>query len=60
MIGVSGALAYFAPAQPYLAFVGLALLVVSLLLRLRAHGSCALVADDPTVLSPTREVSADE
>ncbi len=42
LVGVSGALAFFAPLQPYLALGGLALLVLSLVLRLRALASCEL------------------
>ena len=42
LIGVSGALSFFAPVQPYLAVGGLALLVLSLILRLRALESCEL------------------
>ena len=40
LIGVSGALSFFAPIQPYLALAGLALLVLSLVLRLRFLTTC--------------------
>jgi hypothetical protein len=46
LIGVSGALSFFAPIQPYLAGIGLALLAVSLLVRLGQSSQC--VAPDPS------------
>ncbi|RDI76245.1 hypothetical protein Gocc_0664 [Gaiella occulta] len=49
LIGVGGALSFFAPLQPYLALGGLALLVLSLVLRLRALASCEL---EPVVPEP--------
>ncbi|MFE1310499.1 hypothetical protein [Streptomyces sp. NPDC058755] len=39
-IGVSGALSYWAPAQPFLAIASLALLVHALVRRLRTAGAC--------------------
>jgi hypothetical protein len=47
LIGVSGALSVFAPVQPYLALGGLALLVLSLTMRLRDLESCELKPADP-------------
>lgn len=49
LIGVSGALTFFAPVQPYLALAGLVLLAVTLVLRLRAMARCRLqpVAERP-------------
>jgi hypothetical protein len=46
LIGVSGALSFFAPVQPYLAVAGLALLTISLIVRLRLLGRCRV----PTAL----------
>lgn len=40
LIGISGALSFFAPIQPYLGLAGLALLGVSLIVRLRQIASC--------------------
>jgi hypothetical protein len=40
LIGVGGALSFFAPVQPYLAAAGLALLVASLGVRLRQLERC--------------------
>ncbi|CAN5252738.1 hypothetical protein BH09ACT13_BH09ACT13_03580 [soil metagenome] len=42
LIGVSGALTFFAPVQPYLAVGGLVLLALTLALRLRAVARCQL------------------
>lgn len=42
LVGVSGALTFFAPVQPYLALAGLMLLAVTLVLRLRATARCRL------------------
>ncbi|MFF6829839.1 hypothetical protein [Streptomyces longwoodensis] len=39
-VGVSGALSYWAPAQPFLAVASLALLVHALVRRLRTAGAC--------------------
>ena len=50
LIGVSGALSFFAPVQPYLAVGGLALLVLSLVLRLRALESCEIEAGPPLAI----------
>ncbi len=47
LIGVSGALSFFAPIQPYLAVAGLALLLLSLALRLRALERCELTSPIP-------------
>lgn len=44
LIGISGALSFFAPIQPYLGVAGLALLAVSLIVRLRQIASCPLPA----------------
>jgi hypothetical protein len=41
-LGYSGAIQYFAPIQPYLAFAGIALLVYSLRMRLNNEYSCSL------------------
>ena len=42
LIGIGGALSFFAPLQPYLATAGLALLVGSLAVRLRALAQCSM------------------
>ena len=42
LIGVSGALSYWAPLQPVLAVVALALLVAGLAVRLRGEAACAV------------------
>lgn len=42
LLGVSGALTFFAPVQPYLGAAGLALLALTLTLRLRASAGCRL------------------
>jgi hypothetical protein len=47
LIGVSGALSFFAPVQPYLAVAGLALLTISLFARLRQLGRCRVPASLP-------------
>ncbi|GIU94156.1 MAG: hypothetical protein KatS3mg012_0613 [Gaiellaceae bacterium] len=44
LIGVGGALSFFAPVQPYLAAAGLALLAVSLAARLRQLERCPAVS----------------
>lgn len=44
LLGVSGALSYFAPLQPVLALAGLALLTVTFALRLRSLAACPLAA----------------
>ena len=44
LLGVSGALTFFAPLQPVLAVVGLALLALTVTLRLRAVARCGLPA----------------
>lgn len=44
LIGVGGALSLFAPVQPYLAAAGLALLAVSLVVRLRRLARCPVLA----------------
>jgi hypothetical protein len=41
-VGVSGALSYWAPAQPFLAAASIALLLHALVRRLRAADACAL------------------
>lgn len=41
-LGYSGAIQYFAPIQPYLAVVGIALLAYSLRMRLNNEYSCSL------------------
>jgi hypothetical protein len=41
-VGVSGALSYWAPAQPFLAAASLALLLHALVRRLRTANACAL------------------
>ena len=41
-LGYSGAIQYFAPIQPYLAFAGIALLMYSLRMRLNNEYSCSL------------------
>ncbi|RNE48523.1 hypothetical protein [Corynebacterium alimapuense] len=43
-LGYSGALTWFAPVQPYLALLGLALVSVALYLRLRGQVSCPVSA----------------
>ena len=40
LIGVSGALSYFAPIQPYLAAIGLGLMATTVVLRLRVPDTC--------------------
>lgn len=44
LIGVGGALSFFAPVQPYLAAAGLALLAVSLVVRLHRLARCPVLA----------------
>ncbi|AGP54057.1 hypothetical protein M271_12305 [Streptomyces rapamycinicus NRRL 5491] len=51
-LGVSGALSYWAPAQPVLAVVSLVLLAHALVRRLRAAAAC------PVPTSPPRQGSA--
>jgi hypothetical protein len=41
-LGYSGAIQYFAPIQPYLAFAGIALLMYSLRMRLNNEYSCSI------------------
>lgn len=41
-LGYSGAIQYFAPIQPYLALIGIALLMYSLRMRLNNEYSCSL------------------
>jgi hypothetical protein len=41
-LGYSGAIQYFAPIQPYLALIGIGLLMFSLRMRLNNESSCAL------------------
>lgn len=41
-IGYSGALTWFAPAQPYLALIGLVLTAIALIWRLRGQVSCPM------------------
>jgi hypothetical protein len=41
-LGYSGAIQYFAPIQPYLAFTGIALLMYSLRMRLNNEYSCSI------------------
>lgn len=54
LLGVGGALSIFAPMQPYLAGVGLALLFVSLGVRLRRLDRCpAVVGAGPQVGVPS-------
>lgn len=43
LVGVGGALSLFAPVQPYLAAAGLALLAVSLVVRLRRLARCPVL-----------------
>lgn len=54
LIGVGGALTFFAPLQPYLAAAGLALLAASLASRLRQLARCPVVAvsQGPTLAIP--------
>lgn len=47
LIGLSGALNVWAPIQPFLGAVSLALLAFALLTRLRAQRSCSLPAANP-------------
>jgi hypothetical protein len=44
LLGTGGALGYFAPVQPALALLGLALLAATLVLRLRAASECRIPA----------------
>ena len=44
VLGASGALAYWAPIQPLIGILSVALLATGLLLRLRSDVSCALPA----------------
>lgn len=45
-IGTTGAVNFFGPLQPYLAFAGVALLTWALLRRLGTQGACPLPAPD--------------
>ncbi len=47
LIGVSGALDYWAPLQPILGLSSIALLVVALVVRLRGEISCAAPVPEP-------------
>ena len=44
LLGVSGALSYFAPIQPFLGMLSVTLLLVGLAVRLRTSNSCPLPA----------------
>ena len=44
LLGTSGAIQYFAPIQPYLGAIGIALLAIALAVRLRGEVSCATLA----------------
>ncbi len=44
LLGTGGALQVYAPIQPYLGAVGVGLLAVALIVRLRGEASCATVA----------------
>jgi hypothetical protein len=46
-LGTTGAINYFGPIQPYLAFAGLLLLTWAFLRRLKNTGSCALPSEIP-------------
>jgi hypothetical protein len=52
-LGTSGAMSWFAPAQPFLALGALALLVAALRGRLRGQRACAVPDSAPPVTSPT-------
>ncbi len=43
VLGISGALTYFAPVQPLLGFIGVALLLVGLAVRLRRDAACPVM-----------------
>lgn len=58
-IGVSGALSYWAPAQPALAVASLALLVHALVRRLRTAAACPMPAATSAYGSAGREGVAD-
>ena len=45
LIGVSGALSYWAPLQPVLGALSIALLLTGLVIRLRGQSACPLPAD---------------
>ena len=51
-VGTSGAMSWFAPAQPFLALGALALLMVALRGRLRGQRACD-VADSPPATTPS-------
>lgn len=55
-LGSSGALQFFAPVQPYLAFAGLVLLGWALMVRLRGEATCSF---DPASLLGDREQDLD-
>ena len=45
LLGTTGALNVFAPIQPYLGAIGIGLLAIALVVRLRGEISCATLAD---------------
>ena len=48
-LGYSGAITWFAPVQPFLAIIALALTAVALVVRLRGQVACVLPATRPAV-----------
>ena len=48
-LGYSGAITWFAPVQPFLALIALALTAVALVVRLRGQVACVLPANRPVV-----------
>lgn len=53
-LGYSGALTWFAPAQPFLAALALVLSVIAVLSRLRGQVACPLPTTEPARAAATR------
>lgn len=58
LLGTTGALNVYAPIQPYLGALGVALLAVALVVRLRGEVSCATIAGWRAGLGPPEPTSA--
>jgi hypothetical protein len=56
-LGYSGAIQYFAPIQPYLAFAGIALLMYSLRMRLNNEYSCSISLKNTTTSIGEKDAS---
>jgi hypothetical protein len=59
LLGTTGALNVYAPIQPYLGAIGVALLAVALIVRLRGEVSCATVASWRSGENPRMETADD-